>query len=353
MISESEIYAALGKVVDPELGKDIISLNMVRDLQVSPAGVVCFTFALTVINCPMRDQMAKQARETLLALPGVQSVEITYAAMTPEERQDVIGKAAPALPKLNTLNKIGRVLSVMSGKGGVGKSSVTAMLAVELARRGQKVGILDADITGPSIPKLFGLPPGGLRGSVQGILPAITPLGIRIVSSNLLLPEEDSAVIWRGPMISGTIRQFWENTLWGRLDTLLVDLPPGTSDAAITVMQSLPVEGVVLVTTPQQLAALVVRKAVHMLEKLNIPILGIVENMSYFRSPDDGKIYEVFGPSHAAEIAQSTQVPIWTRLPVDPQIVAWCDSGQVEKATLPEMAALAEKLSQPQDAVER
>jgi Mrp family chromosome partitioning ATPase len=234
------------------------------------------------------------------------------------------------LPKLNTASQIKRVIAVLSGKGGVGKSSVTALLAVALAHAGQKVGILDADITGPSIPKLFGLPPGGLRGNDQGILPGITPLGIRIISTNLMVPEEDTAVIWRGPLITGAINQFWSDVLWGKLDTMLVDLPPGTSDATLTVLQTLPINGVVLVTTPQQLASLVVRKAVRMIQQLNVPILGVVENMSYYPCPDTGKHHDIFGPSHADEIASLANAPVWARLPIDPQVAALADAGQIE-----------------------
>ena len=229
------------------------------------------------------------------------------------------------------------MIAVLSGKGGVGKSSVSALLACELARAGKKVGILDADITGPSIPRLFGLPPGGLKGSDQGILPAVTKLGIKIVSTNLMVPDENAAVIWRGPMISSTIQQFWREVLWGTLDVLLVDLPPGTSDAALTVMQSIPVNGVVLVSTPQQLACRVVRKADSMLKQLNIPVLGVVENMSYYPCPDTGKLHLIFGPSHAAELAKEVNTALSVQLPIDPQIAELGDIGKIEDFRQPEL----------------
>ena len=232
----------------------------------------------------------------------------------------------------------------MSGKGGVGKSLVTAALAVTLARQGKKVGILDADLTGPSIPKLFGLPSGGVRGSEMGILPANTRTGIRVMSTNLLVPEEDTAVVWRGPVVSGTIRQFYEQVLWGRLDVLLIDLPPGTSDANLTVVQNLPLNGAVLVTTPQALAALVVRKGVRMLQQLNVPILGVVENMSFYTCPDTGNLHEIFGPSHAAEVAQLAGTQVAARLPIRPEVAAQCDAGQVEDVSLPELEAFASQL---------
>jgi Mrp family chromosome partitioning ATPase len=267
--------------------------------------------------------------------------------MTEEERRAVMGSAAPALPKLNSLSRIERVVAVLSGKGGVGKSSVTALLACALTRQGKKVGILDADITGPSIPRLFGLPSGGLRGSPQGILPAATRGGIRVISTNLLLAEETQALIWRGPMISGTIHQFWGDVLWGKLDVLLVDLPPGTGDATLTVMQALPVSAAVMVTTPQALAGMVVQKAYGLLEKLSIPVIGVVENMSYYPCPDTGKVHEIFGPSHAEETARACGAPLSARLPIDPQLAVLADNGQVEQAPIPdELAALAERITQ-------
>lgn len=345
MIEKQQVLNVLSQVKDPELGRDLVSLGMVRDIEIKETEI-SFTLVLTIAGCPMRNQMADDARQHLLELPGIQAVHVQFAEMTADERKAALGSTQTTLPKLNALNRIGRVLSVMSGKGGVGKSTVTAMLAVELARRGEKVGILDADITGSSIPKLFGLPPGGLRGGPQGILPAITPLGIRVVSSNQMLREEDAAVAWRGPMIAGMIEKFWSDVLWGRLDTLLVDLPPGTSDATLTVMQTLPVKGVMLVSTPQQLSALVVRKAANMLQRMDIPILGVVENMSYFRCPDSGKQYEIFGPSHASEVAEHSNVPLVTRLPIDPRVSELCDAGRVEEVQVPEMAALVQELAQ-------
>ena len=329
-MTEKDILTALSKVMDPELGRNIVELTMVRDLKMN-AGKVSFTLALTVLACPLKEKMAADARAVLMAMDGVTDVEITFAAMTDEERQKILGNGQPQLPKLNQFNKVKRVISIMSGKGGVGKSSVTATLAVALAREGLKVGILDADITGPSIPKVFGLPAGGVRGSEQGFLPAQTPMGIRVMSVNLLVKEDDSPVIWRGPMITSAIRQFWEETLWGKLDVLLIDNPPGTSDAAITVVQSLPLNGVMMVTTPQQLSGLVVRKAVNMIKSLNIPILGIIENMSYYPCPDTGNPHYIFGPSHVQEIAQMAGAPLTVQLPIDPQITALCDAGQAEQ----------------------
>jgi len=207
---------------------------------------------------------------------------------------------------------------------------VTGLIGISLARRGYEVGILDADITGPSIPRMFGIS-GRPAGSETGILPPLSHLGIGIMSINLLLPNEDDAVIWRGPLIGKTITQFWEDVLWGKLDYLLVDLPPGTADAPLTVMQSLPLSGVVIVFSPQELAAMVVRKAVQMAQKMNIPIIGVVENMSYFLLPDSGKRIEIFGKSKGKEMAKAADAPLLGHLPIDPQLAQLCDEGNIER----------------------
>ena len=340
MPTQDQLIAELTKVSDPELGRSIVELGMVKDLKITEAGLVTFTLALTIPGCPMKSQMERDARMALLSVEGVKEVKITFGAMSEEERRKVLGNAQPQLPKLNQFNHIKKVIAVLSGKGGVGKSSVAALLACELTRAGKKVGILDADITGPSIPRLFGLPAGGLRGSDQGILPAVTKLGIKVISTNLMVPDENVAVIWRGPMISGTIQQFWGEVLWGTLDVLLVDLPPGTSDAALTVMQSIPVDGVVLVSTPQQLAGMVVRKADSMLKQLKIPVLGVVENMSYYPCPDSGKNHLIFGPSHALELAKAVDTALSIQLPIDPSIAELGDAGKIEEARRPELADL-------------
>lgn len=344
MPTTAEIMEVLTRVNDPELGRNIVELNMVRDLKIDKTGRVEFTLALTIPGCPLKNQMEQDARKVLMALPGVTEVKINFSAMSDEERQKLFGQSRPSLPKLNQFNKVKKVIAVMSGKGGVGKSSITAVLASTLAKDCRKVGVLDADITGPSIPKLFGLPAGGVRGSEQGILPAITSEGIKAMSTNLLVPNENAAVIWRGPMIAGTIKQFWTDVLWGDLDVLLVDLPPGTSDAALTVMQSIPVNGVVLVSTPQELAAMVVRKADSMLKQLNIPVLAVVENMSFFPCPDTGKPHYIFGPSHVEELAESVGADQFVRLPLDPRVAKLGDAGKVGEVEMPELAPIVKKI---------
>lgn len=340
MVNNEQLLKVLTNVNDPELGRNIVELGMVKDLAISDKGEVSFTLALTIPGCPMKNQMERDARLALMAVEGVSDVRIEFGTMSEEERKKIFAKAQPQLPKLNQLNKIGKVIAVLSGKGGVGKSSVTAMLATGLVRSGKKVGILDADVTGPSIPRLFGLPPGGLRGSDQGILPSVTSMGIKVVSTNLMVPDENAAVIWRGPMISGIIRQFWTDVLWGKLDVLLVDLPPGTSDAALTVMQSIPVNGVVLVTTPQQLAGMVVRKADAMLKQLKIPVLAVVENMSFYPCPDTGKEHFIFGPSHVEELAGAVQANLTAKLPIDPRVAEFGDAGRIEEIEDTDLGAI-------------
>jgi len=232
---------------------------------------------------------------------------------------------------------------VMSGKGGVGKSSVAAQLAVALRRQGARVGVLDADITGPSIPKMFGLKDRPMS-SPLGILPVETKTGIKVISINLLLQRDDQAVIWRGPLISGAIRQFWSEVFWKDLDYLVIDLPPGTSDASLTVMQTLPVSGVLMVTSPQDLAGMVVRKAAQMALQLQVPLLGLVENMSYAICPKCGEQIDVFGPSQAQETALLIGTPLLGRLPLDPELAKLCDSGQIEDYRGEAFADVAERV---------
>lgn len=235
------------------------------------------------------------------------------------------------LAECNEFSKIGKVIAVASGKGGVGKSSITSLLAVSLAKQGKKVGILDADITGPSIPKAFGIKTKA-EGSEYGIMPATTKLGIKVMSLNMLLENEMDPVVWRGPVIGGTVKQFWTDVYWGELDYLFVDMPPGTGDVPLTVFQSIPVNGTVIVTTPQDLVAMIVGKSVNMARKMNIPTLGIVENMSYLLCPDCGKKIPVFGESKAREIADAFCIPAYASMPLDPNFVSMCDRGEVESA---------------------
>lgn len=241
----------------------------------------------------------------------------------------------PELYQVNDQSSIKHVIGVISGKGGVGKSLVTGILATELARKGHKVGILDADITGPSIPKMFGLSGLHVFGQGDKIIPAQSKGGIRIMSTNLVLENENDPVLWRGPMLMGALKQFYEDTLWGDIDYLLVDMPPGTGDVALTVFQSLPIEGVVIVSSPQDLVQVIVGKAVKMAAMMNVPVLGVVENMSYMECPECGHRLEPFGPSHLQEIVDEFKVADLGRIPIDPKVAASCDAGTFE-SELPE-----------------
>ena len=241
----------------------------------------------------------------------------------------------PELYQVNDQSSIKHVIGVISGKGGVGKSLVSGLLATELARKGHKVGILDADITGPSIPKMFGLSGLHVFGQGDKIIPAQSKGGIKIMSTNLILENENDPVLWRGPMLMGTLKQFYEDTLWGDIDYLLVDMPPGTGDVALTVFQSLPIEGVVIVSSPQDLVQVIVGKAVKMAAMMNVPVLGVVENMSYMECPECGHKLEPFGPSHLQEIVDEFKVADLGRIPIDPKVAASCDAGTFE-SELPE-----------------
>ncbi len=226
-------------------------------------------------------------------------------------------------------NNIKHVIGIVSGKGGVGKSMVTSMLAVELNRKGYKVGILDADITGPSIPKTFGINERAMQNEI-GILPAVTKTGIKIMSINLMLPEHDSPVIWRGPVIAGAVKQFWHDVVWGELDYLLIDCPPGTGDVPLTVFQSIPLDGAVIVTSPQDLVSLIVKKAYNMATMMEIPVLGIVENMSYVVCPDCGKAFNIFGGG-SETVAEELGVPLLGKMPIDVSLAQMVDNGEFER----------------------
>ncbi|HYK53056.1 MAG TPA: P-loop NTPase [Candidatus Eremiobacteraceae bacterium] len=247
---------------------------------------------------------------------------------------------------------IENVVAIMSGKGGVGKSLVTSLLAVALRRRGYSVGILDADITGPSMARLFGVSQRPYAGPDNKPHPPASSSGIAIMSMNLILDDEAQAVIWRGPMVSGAIRQFFTDLEWGKLDYLLVDLPPGTSDAPLTVLQALPVSGVVLVSTPQGLATMIVSKAVKLVQQLHAPIIGLVENMSYFADPQTGKRFELFGESKGVRLVVESGAPLLAQLPIDPALTQLCDEGRIEEYQSPDFDVLAANFAKVLPALE-
>lgn len=229
----------------------------------------------------------------------------------------------------HSLSRIKKVIGIVSGKGGVGKSLVTSLLAVEMNRRGYQTAILDADVTGPSIPKTFGLTTK-VYSDENGIVPIRSRTGIDIMSINLLLANDTDPVIWRGPLLAGMVKQFWTDVIWDDIDFMFIDMPPGTGDVPLTVFQSIPVDGILVVTSPQELVAMIVRKAVRMAEMMKIPILGLVENMSYFKCPDNDKEYAIFGESHIEAIAAEHQLKVLAKLPIDPKLAAACDRGMIE-----------------------
>ena len=231
--------------------------------------------------------------------------------------------------KPHDLSSIKKVIGVLSGKGGVGKSVVTSMLAVMMNRRGFSTAILDADLTGPSIPKAFGIKEKAMATS-EGLLPVKSKTGIQIMSINLLLEKDTDPVVWRGPIISGTVKQFWSDVIWKDVDFMFIDMPPGTGDVPLTVFQSLPVDGLIIVTSPQELVSMIVSKAVRMAEMMDIPIIGIVENMSYFKCPDCNKEYKIFGESNIDKIANKHNLEVLAKLPIEPKIASSCDNGVIE-----------------------
>jgi Mrp family chromosome partitioning ATPase len=311
MALKDQIQELVETISLPGIGLTLSQLNFVQGVEILDK-----TIKITLASSGL--SQARQAwlktrieNETGKLISGAQ-VEIEFKEIKPTD-----------------LNRIKKVVAVISGKGGVGKSLVSGLLAVSLSRLGHSVGILDADITGPSIPRMFGLDtrPEGTEGA---ILPVVSKTGIEAMSLNLILPEEDEAVIWRGPVITRVIRQFWDDVLWGKRDYLIIDLPPGTSDAPLTVMQQFPIDGVVIVFTPQALGSMIVRKTVKMAQQMHKPIVGVVENMSYLYIPEMNKNMEIFGPSKAHEMSESAKAPLLAKLPIDPLLTKLCDEGRVE-----------------------
>ena len=252
-------------------------------------------------------------------------------------------KAESLLAELNPNSSVKKVIAVVSGKGGVGKSTVTSMLAVSMARKGKRVGVLDADITGPSAPTAFGVTE--CQGACEdGLYPALSRGGIQVMSINLLLDDPNSPVVWRGPVIAGAVKQFWTDVIWEDVDYMFVDMPPGTGDVPLTVFQSLPVDGIVIVTSPQDLVSMIVAKAVKMAEMMHIPVLGFVENYSYLQCPDCGKKINVFGKSHLDEIAAQFNLPVLARLPIDPAVAEAYDNGLMETVNTDAVAGVIEAI---------
>lgn len=255
------------------------------------------------------------------------------------------GEKDSLIEKLHPLSTVKKVIGIVSGKGGVGKSSVTALLASAMSKKGKKTAILDADVTGPSIPKLFGLKERA-KGDGTALYPVLTKGGIAVMSVNLLLENDTDPVVWRGPVIASAVKQFWGEVVWNDVDFMFVDMPPGTGDVALTVFQSIPLDSIIIVTSPQELSNMIVAKAVNMAKMMNVPVLGLIENMSYFTCPDCGKKHEIFGASHAAQTAEKFGMRLLARLPLDPDLTALSDSGLTEKADVLPLSAAADLLLQ-------
>jgi Mrp family chromosome partitioning ATPase len=322
---ETQAREALNTVLVPGVTRSLVQMNLLRDIEVEDSKAKV-TLASTAIPSQYHSWLRDKASSAVADLPGVTEVVIDLVEAKPKD-----------------LNQIERMIAVMSGKGGVGKSLVASLLATALAREGNDVGVLDADITGPSIPKMFGLN-ARPSGSETGILPILSRSGIEIMSMNLLLPSEEEAVIWRGPLMSKAITQFWEEVLWGKLDYLVIDLPPGTGDAPLTVMQIVPLSGVVAVFTPQDLTEMIVMKAVRMAHKMNVHVLGVVENMSYLLLPETGKRLEIFGRTKGEDMATASGAPLLGTLPIDPELARLCDEGEIEKYSSDAMSEIAASL---------
>ena len=309
---DAKLEEALSKVLVPGTMRSLAQMNLIRSAEVKD-GKAKIDLASTAIPTQYHELLKDQAVATISKLPGVKGVTVDLVEAKPKE-----------------LNQVDKIIAVMSGKGGVGKSLVAGLLATFFAREGKDVGVLDADITGSSIPKMFGLD-ARPSGSETGILPVLSRAGIEIMSMNLLLPSEDEAVIWRGPLMSKAITQFWEEVLWGKLDYLIIDLPPGTGDAPLTVLQAIPISGVIDVFTPQELTEMIVKKAIRMAQKMNVRVLGVVENMSYLVLPETGKKLEVFGSSRGEGMAKASGAPLLGKLPIDPELARLCDEGKIER----------------------
>ena len=364
MLDKAAILEQLRGVLDPEIGISIVDLNMVRDIGINEDGVVQVKIALTVQHCPMAKTLQADVEKAVGKLDGVKSVNVETTAMSKKELEELRVKltargtnsqtsqsgqnTSTAGPGINKLGKRGirNIIAIVSGKGGVGKSFVTSMLATELRRRGYEVGVLDADLTGPSIAKVFGLSGKPYKAPNGLIVPAKSKTGIKVMSINLVLDDPTMPVIWRGPIVNSVIRQLYWDVDWGDVHYLLVDLPPGTSDSPLTVFQSLPVDGVIVVSSPQDLAAMIVAKAVNMAKKMEAPIMGLVENMSYFQCPGCGEKIEIFGQSNGSKLAAQLYIPYLGGVPLDPEIARLSDQGRIEEYSSPVFENITAELRQ-------
>ena len=328
-ITESLVYKSLSGIRHPDIrDRNLVALGMIPEVNIED-DQISMILALPSLETPNKQFLINAIQKAIDGVAEGFDVKVSVKEMDAEQRVKFSALSNGAYVTSKPLNRISKVIAVMSGKGGVGKSSIAGLLASELRQRSYQVGVLDADITGPSIPMMFGANQLPEVGS-QGILPVSSRSGIKLMSINLLLSDKDQPVVWRGPLIGRAIQQFWDEIEWGELDFLIVDLPPGTADASLTVMQSLPLDGVVLVTSPQDLAGMVVRKAANMAKHLGIPIIGLVENMSFIECPKCGERILHFGKSQTESSAKLIGIPIIGHLPLDPLLSVLCDCGTIE-----------------------
>ncbi len=357
MIDKTSVVNSLRGVLDPEIGISIVDLNMVRDISIDGSHVKVI-IALTVAHCPLARTLQTDVEKALKKSDEVKTVTVETTAMSKTElnelKTSLQNRATRPQPEQGNgpgpgINRLGKrelrnIIAVASGKGGVGKSFVTSMLAVQLRRQGYEVGILDADLTGPSIAKVFGLKDRPSKSPTGRITPVLTRSGIKVMSINLVLDDPEMPVIWRGPIVNSVIRQLYWDVDWGSLHYLLVDLPPGTSDAPLTVLQSLPLDGVIVVSSPQELASLIVTKAVNMAKKMNAKLLGLVENMSYLTCPHCAETINVFGEPQGEKLAKQVGIPFLGSVPVDPVIARLSDHGRIEDYTTPVFQTVVDEL---------
>jgi ATP-binding protein involved in chromosome partitioning len=314
-VTEADVYGALAQVKDPDLHKDIVRLGFIKDLKIE-GGAVSFRVVLTTPACPVREQLQEQSRAVVAQLPGVTSVSVTMDAEVPKGR---------GLGEKLTVPGVRNIVAVSSGKGGVGKSTVAVNLAVSLARDGARVGLLDADVYGPNVPLMLGASRERPSVNVNKLVP-IQAHGVRLMSMAVLKPGDEPMIV-RGPILHGLVRQFLQDVEWGELDYLIVDMPPGTGDVQLSLAQLVPVQGAVLVTTPQEVALADVRRALRMFETVNVPVLGVVENMSYFVAPDTGTRYNIFGEGGGRRLSEEYGVPYLGEVPLGQEVREGGDSG--------------------------
>lgn len=315
-ITQASVLEALSKVMDPELGKDLVTLNMIKDIRIDGAKIT-FRLVLTTPACPLRKELTENSKNAVLAVPGVKEVVVERTAEVPSARK---------LPDKEPIPNVKNTIAVASGKGGVGKSTVAVNLALALSKSGAKVGLLDTDIYGPSIPMMMGIHKQLQTTQDKKILP-ISNYGIKLMSVGFMLDEE-MPLVWRGPMVMQIVKQFLTGVAWGDLDYLVIDLPPGTGDAQLTLVQTIPLTGAIVVTTPQDVALIDARRAIKMFHEVKVPLLGIIENMSYFQCPHCGEKTEIFSHGGGEKTSQRYNVPLLGKIPIDTGIREGGDSGK-------------------------